>query len=78
MGVWVGPDGESVIAGVNPGSYSGGIETDLSAPASRKTGHALADIEAKMADAQQQLSQARQNNQPPDPKDLEEPGAPAK
>ena len=32
VGVWVGPDGESVIAGLNPGSYSGGIDTDLSKP----------------------------------------------
>jgi len=32
VGVWVGPDGESVLAGVNPGSYAGGIESDLSKP----------------------------------------------
>src|SRR5207302_6118304 len=32
VGVWVGPDGESVLAGLNPGSYGGGIETDLSKP----------------------------------------------
>jgi alpha-mannosidase len=32
VGVWVGPDGESVLAGVNPGSYNGNIDTDLSAP----------------------------------------------
>ena len=32
VGVWVGPDGESVLAGLNPGSYSAGIETDLSQP----------------------------------------------
>src|ERR1700747_528496 len=32
VGVWVGPDGESVLAGLNPGSYSGGIYTDLSKP----------------------------------------------
>src|SRR5258706_9553903 len=30
VGVWVGPDGESVLAGRNPGSYDGGNETDLS------------------------------------------------
>jgi alpha-mannosidase len=28
--VWVGPDGESVLAGLNPGSYDSNIETDLS------------------------------------------------
>jgi alpha-mannosidase len=32
VGVWVGPDGESVLAGLNPGDYSGGIYTDLSQP----------------------------------------------
>jgi alpha-mannosidase len=32
VGVWVGPDGESVLAGLNPGDYSGGIDTDLSQP----------------------------------------------
>ncbi|MGC2639522.1 MAG: glycoside hydrolase family 38 C-terminal domain-containing protein [Acidobacteriaceae bacterium] len=32
VGVWTGPDGESVLAALNPGSYSGGIDTDLSKP----------------------------------------------
>ena len=32
LGVWVGPDGESVLAALNPGSYSGGIDSDLSKP----------------------------------------------
>src|SRR5579875_3895848 len=32
VGVWVGPDGASVLAALNPGSYSGGIYTDLSKP----------------------------------------------
>src|SRR5271168_5363011 len=32
VGVWVGPDGESVLAGLNPGDYSAGIYTDLSQP----------------------------------------------
>ncbi|MCG6956589.1 MAG: glycosyl hydrolase-related protein [Gemmatimonadetes bacterium] len=30
VGVWTGPDGKSVIAALNPGSYSGGVSTDLS------------------------------------------------
>src|SRR5947207_3024736 len=73
VGVWVGPDGESVIAGINPGSYSGGIETDLSAPLPpEKPDTALADIQTKLADVQHRLAQARQNNQTVDPKDLEE------
>lgn len=73
VGVWVGPDGESVIAGVNPGSYSGGIETDLSAPLPpEKPDAELTDIQSKITDIQQGLAHARQNNQPPDPKDMEQ------
>ena len=30
VGVWAGPDGHSVIAALNPGSYGGNITTDLS------------------------------------------------
>lgn len=30
VGVWIGPDGKSVIAALNPGSYDGGVHTDLS------------------------------------------------
>lgn len=32
VGLWYGPDGEKVMAALNPGSYSGGIYTDLSKP----------------------------------------------
>ena len=32
VGVWVGPDGESVLAGLNPGNYDAGIYSDLSKP----------------------------------------------
>ncbi len=32
VGIWEGPDGQSVLAGVNPGSYSADINTDLSKP----------------------------------------------
>lgn len=32
VGVWVGPDGSSVLAAFNPGAYSGSITTDMSAP----------------------------------------------
>jgi alpha-mannosidase len=45
VGVWVGPDGESVLAGLNPGSYSAGIETDLSEPLPpEKSDTELADL----------------------------------
>lgn len=32
VGIWEGPDGKSVLAGLNPGSYSADILTDLSKP----------------------------------------------
>src|SRR5262252_4568923 len=32
VGIWDGPDGKSVFAGFNPGSYSADITTDLSKP----------------------------------------------
>ncbi|MGB9459016.1 MAG: glycoside hydrolase family 38 C-terminal domain-containing protein [Bryobacteraceae bacterium] len=32
VGVWVGPDGKSVLAGLNPGAYDRDITTDLSQP----------------------------------------------
>ena len=49
VGVWVGPDGESVVAALNPGSYSGSITTDLSKPLPEAPAPAaLAEIEAKL------------------------------
>ena len=73
VGVWVGPDGESVLAGLNPGSYAGGIETDLSTPLpAEQPNPAIVDVQAKMMDLQHKLGTAEQNNQPPDPKDLQE------
>jgi alpha-mannosidase len=32
VGVWVGPDGRSVVAALNPGDYVGNVTTDLSKP----------------------------------------------
>ncbi len=32
VGVWVGPDGRSVVAALNPGDYDGPLTTDLSQP----------------------------------------------
>jgi alpha-mannosidase len=34
VGIWEGPDGRSVLAGLNPGSYSADILTDLTKPLS--------------------------------------------
>jgi alpha-mannosidase len=73
VGVWVGPDGESVLAGLNPGSYSGGIETDLSKPLPPLPPNpAFTDIQKKVGELQQKLQQARQNHQAPDQKDLQQ------
>jgi len=73
VGVWVGPDGESVIAGINPGSYSGGIETDLSTPLPEPAPDpALADLQAKIDEVQRQMAQARQDGKTADPKDMQD------
>ncbi|HEY6251974.1 MAG TPA: glycoside hydrolase family 38 C-terminal domain-containing protein [Candidatus Angelobacter sp.] len=47
VGIWEGPDGSSVIAGFNPGSYSADITTDLSKPLPP------ADVPANRQDQQQ-------------------------
>lgn len=73
VGVWVGPDGESVLAGLNPGSYSGGIETDLSKPLPPlPTNPTFTDLQKKVGELQQKIQQARQKHQPPDQKDLQQ------
>ena len=73
VGVWVGPDGESVLAGINPGSYSAGIETDLSKPlAAEPTNPAFAELQAKIGDLQRKLQQSEQSHQPFDQKQVQE------
>jgi alpha-mannosidase len=73
VGVWVGPDGESVLAGLNPGSYSGGIETDLSKPFPPEPPNpALNDLQKKIGQLQTKLQQARQGGQPFNEKDVQE------
>jgi alpha-mannosidase len=73
VGVWVGPDGESVLAGVNPGSYSGGIYSDLSTPLPPTTPNpALTEVQSKLEPLQQKVSEARRNHQPVDPHDFQE------
>jgi alpha-mannosidase len=73
VGIWVGPDGESVLAGLNPGSYNGDITSDLSKPLPpMQPNPAYAVLEAKAADLQRKLQEAQQNGQQPDPKDLQE------
>ncbi|MGC2170820.1 MAG: glycoside hydrolase family 38 C-terminal domain-containing protein [Candidatus Sulfotelmatobacter sp.] len=73
VGVWVGPDGESVLAGLNPGDYSGGIYTDLSQPLPPMPPNPAAQqIQKQLAPLEQKLHQAEQSGQKPDPKDVED------
>src|SRR5579862_9459946 len=73
VGVWVGPDGQSVLAGLNPGSYSGGIDTDLSKPLpSEPANPAFEDLQKKIGDLQRKLQQVEQSGQPFDQKDIRE------
>jgi alpha-mannosidase len=73
VGVWVGPDGESVLAGLNPGSYSGGIESDLSKPLPTEPSNpALETLRKKLDGLQQKGQQARKNGKPVDEKDIQE------
>ena len=73
VGVWVGPDGESVLAGLNPGSYNGNIDTDLSAPLPAAPANvALADLDKKVAELRARLLQAREGGQTVNRKDAQE------
>ncbi len=61
VGVWVGPDGESVLAGLNPGSYNGDITTDLSTPlpAIAAPIRHLLEVEKKLVELQAQNQAGR-------------------
>jgi alpha-mannosidase len=73
VGVWVGPDGESVLAGLNPGPYDGGIETDLTKPLSASPADtALQDIQKKYQALREKLDKEQNNGRASDPKDIEE------
>src|SRR5581483_2347038 len=70
VGVWVGPDGESVLAGLNPGAYDSGIDTDLSKPLPEPAPDAaLADTRAKLQAVREKLEKQQQSGQPLDPGD---------
>jgi alpha-mannosidase len=61
VGVWVGPDGETVLAGLNPGSYDGDVESDLSKPLPpAKPDTALADLQTKVHTLRATLEQQDQ------------------
>ena len=71
VGVWVGPDGESVLAGLNPGSYSAGVYTDLSKPLREPPPNtALKEIESKLQTLREKYG--RRSGETPDQKDIEE------
>lgn len=73
VGVWVGPDGESVLAGINPGSYDSSIETDLSKPLpSKPPDTALDDLEARIRDLRSKLDQAEESKTPVDQSEIQE------
>ena len=73
VGVWVGPDGESVLAGLNPGSYSAGIYTDLSQPLPPAPPSAAAlDVRNKIDALRPKLEEAQRSGKRPDAKDVEE------
>jgi alpha-mannosidase len=73
VGVWVGPDGESVLAGINPGSYDGGIETDLSKPLPPLVPDtALQDVQKRLQAVRAKLDQEQKTGHQSDPNDIEE------
>ncbi len=73
VGVWVGPDGESVLAGLNPGDYSAGIYSDLSKPLpGRSSNAALEDLNKRLQPLEQKVEQAEDRDQTLDPKQIEE------
>src|SRR3984957_8273554 len=73
VGVWIGPDGESVLTGLNPGDYSGGIYSDLSKPLPPlPPDAALEDLNQRLQPLQQKVQKAEASEQTMDTKHLEE------
>jgi len=73
VGVWVGPDGESVLAGLNPGDYSAGIDTDLSRPLPPLPPDPAFEQEQNRLQAlRQKLELADRSGQPPDQKEVQD------
>ena len=60
VGVWVGPDGESVLAGLNPGAYDSGIDTTLQ------------NVQNKLQAVRAKLDQEQNSGHASDPNDIEE------
>jgi alpha-mannosidase len=73
VGVWIGPDGESVLTGLNPGDYSAGIYSDLSKPwPPLPPNAALEDLNRRLQPLQQKVQKAEESEQTLDAKDIEE------
>ena len=73
VGVWIGPDGESVIAGLNPGAYDGGIETDLSKPLPPlPPDTTLQEVRNKLQAVRAKLDQEQNSGHASDPNDIAE------
>jgi len=73
VGVWVGPDGESVLAGINPGSYDSSITTDLSKPLlPEPPNNALEELRKNVQQRRDKLEQEEQSGKSPDPAELHE------
>ncbi len=73
VGVWVGPDGESVLAGINPGSYSGGIDTDISKPLpSAPANEAFEDVQKKTQALRHKFEEQDKSGQKIDQKEIQE------
>ena len=59
-------DGESVLAGINPGNYNGNIDTDLSAPLPPAPPNAaLTELDRKIAELRAKQQAARQAGSAP-------------
>jgi alpha-mannosidase len=73
VGVWVGPDGESVLAGLNPGDYNGGVNSDLTKPLpAAPPNAALEDVKKRYDPLRLKIEHLENANLPLDPKQVQE------
>ncbi len=66
VGLWVGPDGSTVMAALNPGSYGSQVYTDLSSATSPMSVPVLSNTELQMFTPEQQraVSRIRERREP--------------
>jgi alpha-mannosidase len=73
VGVWVGPDGSSVLAAVNPGSYNGRISSDLSTPLPPdRPNPALAEVQAKLGKLTESAEKLHASGKPIDQQTIDD------